>query len=570
MFKAISRRNQLSAIYLLILLFAIVFFELASFTLIIPALSILLESNILENNNIFIFLQNSLEVDLIQFLTLEKVLFSITILITIKVILLLYFEYKIGKVLWQTQMDINTKIYKHFTILSFKEIVDIGYNRMRRLIGTDATLFVTQGLFNYILLIKNILLIFFLFLFLFQIDQKITVSIFLFLSIFIFIFSKLLRGKAILLSKKDRELTQYKHKNINETITGIREVKLFNNEDIVTRLFLENEKKLSKNAILKLIYNKLPRTFLEFFIVLGISIITYVFVSKGNSFVDILPEISIFMLVILRSIPIATDTNNRLLSIKYVKIQIDEIISYLNKIKLSQNSIVINHKIKYDLKENNKLEFKNVSFEYNNSKKIFENLNVEFIDNNIIGIQGDNGSGKSTLVDLIAGFLKPQKGIIEFNNVNIFENLKAWRDNLGYVSQSQFLTNDTIKNNIIFSNDNFIDHERFEEAIELSGVKLILPNMSNGLDTYVGDMGMKLSGGQKQRITIARVFYRNPKIIILDEPTSAQDNKIEKSFMEVLKKIKKDKIIIIISHSKNIHSICDLNFKVENEKLIKF
>ena len=176
---------------------------------------------------------------------------------------------------------------------------------------------------------------------------------------------------------------------------------------------------------------------------------------------------------------------------------------------------------------------------------------------------------KSTLVDLIAGFLKPNNGSIKFNNQDIFKNLKEWRKFIGYVSQTLFLSNDTIKNNITFSDNQEIDNERLERAIIQSGVKDFLHKMSDGINTKVGDLGLKLSGGQKQRITIARVLYRNPKIIIFDEPTSAQDNKIEESFLNMIQKMKSKKMIILISHSKHIHSICDINYRVENNKLIE-
>ena len=237
--------------------------------------------------------------------------------------------------------------------------------------------------------------------------------------------------------------------------------------------------------------------------------------------------------------------------------------------KTKKNYIVKTDGKPYDLSGTKKLVIKNLSFGYLKNKNIFSNLNIEFKENSIIGIQGDNGSGKSTLVDLIAGFLKPKNGSITFNDQEIHENLKDWRKLIGYVSQSQFLTNDTIKNNIIFSKNELINEDKFEDAITKSGVKDFVRTMPDGLYSQIGDLGLKLSGGQKQRIAIARVLYKSPEIIILDEPTSAQDNKIESFFLNVIKELKQKKIIILISHSQNIHSICDENYRVENNNLIK-
>jgi ABC-type multidrug transport system fused ATPase/permease subunit len=568
-FQTMGRRNQISAFYIILISLLIAFLELLSFTLIVPALSFLLDSNISSDHYIIAAFQNVTSFDIMHYMTLGNILIVLTFVITIKLLLLLYFEYKMSRVMWQTQIDINTKIYRHFTVLSLSEIIDTGFNRIRRLIATDATLFVSQGFNNYILLFKNLTITSVLFFFLLQVDTKATITVFLFISIFIIIFNKLVKNRAIYLSKRFRELTQYKHENINNTLNGIREVKLFNNEEMVTRLFDKNERQLSKFSIERSIFNKVPRLLLEFFVVLGIAIFIFLFDEKGYNFLEILPKITLFGLVFLRILPMATGINGNLIAIKYSKVQIDEIIVYLKKLKTNKTFFEADNFKPFEIKKKIDLELKDVEFAYKNSKNIFKNLNIKFEENKLVGIQGDNGSGKSTLVDLIAGFLKPNSGSIKFNNQDIFKNLKEWRKFIGYVSQTQFLSNDTIKNNIIFSDNQEIDNERLERAITQSGVKDFLYSMSDGINTKVGDLGLKLSGGQKQRITIARVLYRNPKIIIFDEPTSAQDNKIEESFLSTIQKMKSNKMIILISHSKHIHSICDINYRVENNKLIK-
>ena len=472
--------------------------------------------------------------------------------------------------MWQIQVDINTKIYRYFTIIPLPEMIKSGMSRVRRLISTDATLFVRQGFYNYILLIKNLILFTALFYFLLQIDIKATIIIFLSASAFVLLFNKIFRNQSIVLSKLFKQLTEFKHNNVNETILGIREIKLFNNEEIVTDIFEKNERKISVADIQKKVINKIPRLLLEFLVVVALAIFIYFFNKESQNIIDILPKVTLLALVLLRVMPVATGINGNLLAIKYSKVPIDDVIERLISLENQELEKANNSNKLFNLKKNQKLELKHMSFSHNKeAKNIFKNLNVEFEENKITGIQGDNGSGKSTLVDLVAGFLKPTSGSILFNEQSIFDNLKEWRKIIGYVSQMHFLKNDTIKNNIVFSGNNKIDQGKLEEVITQSGVKDFLHKMSDGIDTEVGDLGIKLSGGQKQRITIARVLYRNPKIIILDEPTSAQDNKIEKSFLNVIQKIKNEKIIILISHSKFIHSICDINYRVENNTLIK-
>ena len=371
------------------------------------------------------------------------------------------------------------------------------------------------------------------------------------------------------MSIKLREFLQYKQKNVNDTILGIREIKLFNYEDNVVNFFKKNENKLAKIDIQRAIFALLPKLLLELLAVLGLAFFIFFLVASGNDLIEILPKLGLFFLVFLRSLPLSVAINNSLLVIKFSTVQIDEVISQLAELKKKKYIIYNTAGQSFNLSKNKKLILKNVSFGFNKDQNIFSNLNIEFNENKIIGIQGDNGSGKSTLVDLIAGFLKPNIGSIIFNGQDIHSNLKDWRKLIGYVSQSQFLTSDTIKNNITFSQNQEIDEIKFEEAITKSGVKDFVDKISKGFNSQVGDLGLKLSGGQKQRIAIARVLYKSPEIIILDEPTSAQDNKIESYFLNVIKELKLKKIIILISHSPKIHSICDENYRIENNNLVK-
>ena len=567
--KAIGRKNRIAALFILVVSFIIILLELLSFTLIIPAISLLLDNDFLNNNSIFLSFKRVFPFNLDDYLTIPNILKFLVSIILLKSILSLYFNYKLHQVMWQIRVDINSKIYKYFTLVSLSEVINIGFDSIRRLINSDATLFVTQGFYNYILLCKNSILILVLSIFLYQIDATATLIIFLFLGIFILIYSKLIKNTAASLALKFKEFSEFKYKNVNEVINGLREIKLFNNEDMMVNLFKKNELKLSSIDIKKNIFSSIPKILLELLAVSCIAVFVIVLNSRGHNLIDLLPKLSLFFLVFLRTLPIAVGINASLVSIKYAKLQIDEIIKQLSILKYDKELMDIGNSKPFDLTKKKELELKNVSFSYNDSKKIFENVSATFTENNLIGIQGDNGIGKSTLVDLIAGFLKPSSGKVSFNEQDIHKNVKEWRKLIGYVSQSHFLTSDSIKKNIIFSQTKEINNQNFDKAITQSGVKNFLNQTPNGIETEIGDLGLKLSGGQKQRIAIARVLYKDSKVIILDEPTSAQDSKIEDYFLKIIQELKKDKIIIIISHSKFIHSVCDVNYRVDNKNLIR-
>ena len=280
-FKTIGKRNQLSALYIILVSLVIVLLELISFTLIIPAISIPLKSNFVENNSIFIFLNNLLPFDLNSFLSLTNVLTTLVLIVLFKLMFLMYFQYKLRVIMWKVKIDINSLIYKYFTVISLPEIIEAGFANVRRLINSDATLFVTQGFYNYILLCKHFILGIALFLFLLQINAEATLIIFIFLGLFILIYNLLLKKRAVNLAINFREFQAYKYKNVDDTILGIREVKLFNNENLVVDLFKKNENKLAKIDIESSVFNLLPKLLLEFLVILGFSFFIFFFSQYG-------------------------------------------------------------------------------------------------------------------------------------------------------------------------------------------------------------------------------------------------------------------------------------------------
>ncbi len=172
------------------------------------------------------------------------------------------------------------------------------------------------------------------------------------------------------------------------------------------------------------------------------------------------------------------------------------------------------------------------------------------------------------MVDLILGLLKPTTGKILCDGFDINDNVKGWRDNLSYIPQNIYLTDDTIRNNIAFGIDKEdIDDSKIWDALEKAELKSFVENSSNGLDTIIGEHGIRLSGGQRQRIGIARAFYRNTNIIVFDEATSALDYETESNILNHVAKYSTDHTLIIITHRLNTIEICDHIYKIKGGEL---
>ena len=194
------------------------------------------------------------------------------------------------------------------------------------------------------------------------------------------------------------------------------------------------------------------------------------------------------------------------------------------------------------------IKLEGIQFSYND-KRVLSSTSLDVKKGTTIGIVGSSGSGKSTLVDLINGLLKPTKGSISIDGINIEEIIKSWQKSIGYVGQEIYLMDNTIKANIAFgTSEDEIKIDKVYQALEAAQLSSFISELKYGINTRVGERGIQLSGGPKQRIGIARALYHNPSVLIFDEATASLDHETEKQVMNSIYKLKEDKTMIIIAH----------------------
>jgi HlyD family secretion protein len=351
---------------------------------------------------------------------------------------------------------------------------------------------------------------------------------------------------------------------MNESFVGIKEAIIYGNQKKYHDQFLKIGSRYGNSIGKVQFFTNAPRYILEFiaFSIILFFILFLVYSTQTN-FNETLPILAIYIFAGYKLLPIfqsiyigAVYIKNGIPAYDLISKELDESKEYSFKIDNNKNKL-------FTLEDHESMVFKNVSFAYNDdSVKAVKDINIEIKKNSLNFIVGSSGSGKSTMLDLILGLINPKQGEI-FVGKNKLEknNSKYWHQNIGYVGQNIFLLDDTIKNNITFANENEeIDDDRFNKAINVAYVKNFLNNLPDGVDTVVGERGMKLSGGQRQRVAIARAFYQNKSILILDEATASLDGIAEKFIIDQLRNLSKSKTIIMVTHNVKLCRDADMIF----------
>ena len=355
---------------------------------------------------------------------------------------------------------------------------------------------------------------------------------------------------------------------------------------IKSTLVLQREKFLLKE-IIKVAYtkeqvdfkisffSKLPRLYLELLLIFLIFLIILLINTTNNVYGEVFTILTTLSLAIIRLLPSFNNLLISLLNIKSFKISTLHIYNEIHKLSKYTNDNTYLNKTAVSLNENKKninisgdVKFVNLDYKYPATDNyVFKNLNITLKKGHNIAIIGASGVGKTTFVDLILGLLKPTKGCITSNNINILENQEIWRQNLGYIPQEIYLMDDTIKNNILIGlNKKEINQKNLNFSLKNSGVSAFIQKLKYKLNTNVGENGIKISGGQKQRVGIARALYKNPKIIIFDEATNSLDKKNEINIMNDIKKFSKNKTIIFITHKLNNLKFFNTVIEIKDKK----
>lgn len=364
------------------------------------------------------------------------------------------------------------------------------------------------------------------------------------------------------------------YKWIDQSVMGVKEIKIANKENY----FINEYAKCGAgyvNAVQRYnLYNATPRLLIETLAIAGMIFYMMFQLVRGTAVTDIMPQVMALGVAAMRLIPCANRINNHLTSISYFEPFFmgvsDNLQEEIRDESINYDESAYRKKVEVEkLNIEEKIELKDIVYKYPNTEVfIFDHANMEIPIGQAVGIVGTSGAGKTTVVDILLGLLRVQQGQILADGVEVREHYQSWLKNIGYIPQTIFMIDSTIRKNVAFGfADEDIDDEKVWRALKEAQLDEFVKGLPEGLDTSIGERGIRISGGQRQRIGIARALFEDPEVLVLDEATSALDNETEAAIMDSINRLHGKKTLVIIAHRLQTIEKCDMVYRVEHGKV---
>ncbi len=391
--------------------------------------------------------------------------------------------------------------------------------------------------------------------------------------------TKVLKPRLNAIGHKNQQIQSRIAKWRIQSIYGLKDVKVLHREEFFVRNYYESGAIGADVARNYAVFNNLPRLLIETIFMASMLLFIMLYMLRGGNITVLIPQLSAFAVAGIRVMPGTNRINTYLSEIAYSQPCLDYLYENLTaNMKMDVNGSVTGlargggaqaQEVRTHLQD--KIVLDHITYAYPNTEKnIFTDAHMEVKKGQSVGIMGPSGAGKSTVVDILLGLLRVQAGTITCDGANIFDNYADWLSKIGYIPQSIYLIDESIRDNIAFGIDgDKIDDRRIWEVLEEAQLKEFVEELPEGLDTTIGDRGVRISGGQRQRLGIARALYHNPEILVFDEATSALDNDTEKAVMDAINNFHGRKTMVIIAHRLNTIAKCDVIYKVDGEKIVE-
>lgn len=558
-----DRKDKIKLVGLAILMVIGSVLELLAVAVFNPFIEVLMQTSSIEDDSFLKLFFTHIHLNGIeQYLVVLSALIAVIYLV--KNIYLSFLQNVILSFSYTTRMNLATRLLTTYMNEPYTFHLSKNIAEMQRCLQSDTSQF--MSLINSCLqLTVEMVTCLALAAYLFHTSHSITVVIGVLLLLCIGLFFMISKKVSSRLGRQNENYNAKLFQWINQSLGGIKELKILQREEYFIDSYKTNYKKLIWGARVNELIAALPKYIVETVAMVGLVFAIIIKLLFGHGALEtFIPQIAVFAVAAFRLLPSVGRVNAYINSIMYNKASLDMIYDDLKEIDSEPVQEIEWQEKKEKWIFTKGVTVEHVSYHYPDSDvKVLHDISLEIPKGKTVALIGPSGAGKTTLADIILGLLPPVSGVVRMDQHNVYENLRSWREKLGYIPQSIYLSDDTIRNNVAFGiYEAQIDDNAIWKALEKAQLKEFVQGLENGLDTYVGDRGVRLSGGQRQRIGIARALYHDPEILVLDEATSALDSSTEQAVMESIESLQGLKTMIIIAHRLTTIKNADLVYEV--------
>lgn len=552
-------------------------FETLGIGLIIPFVEIVTKPSIIKEHETLHFLYEFLRFPS----TTAFVIFSAVMLLFVFVLknaYLLLFQYAQTKVILNQQAKLSVRLYQSYLTKPYTFHLQRNTADLLRNVSEEVRRVLQGIVMSGFLLFTELLVITCILVLLLTIAPIATIIASILLGGSVFLFFKIFRKKTNELGEKHQAVYGKMIKWINQGLGANKEIKVMGKERFFVNAYTKQSQRNASINRFRLMLEQTPRLFLETVIVSIVIITLLIIIFQGNGTTHIVSTMALFVMAAFRIMPSLNRVMAMMTTIRFSQPALNVVYEDLcanGEEESFASQLVLDSALGFSNKGKrtfmDSIRVTDVSFRYPNQPDYsIKDISLTIPIGQSVAFIGESGSGKTTLVDIILGILQPEKGGILVDGKYIHDIKSLWQQKIGYIPQSIFLSDDSIRANVAFG----IDHEQIDDqavwrALEQAQLKEFIEALPDQLETSVGERGIRLSGGQRQRIGIARALYHNPEILFMDEATSALDHDTEKEIMKAIDGLKGEKTLLIIAHRLTTIENCDQVFKINKGKLVE-
>jgi ATP-binding cassette, subfamily B, bacterial PglK len=561
--SVLNYRQKQKGVLLLFVIFIATILETVGIGLIIPFLALIIDPNVIEKYSEF----TGIVIDSSKFSHNFIIMIATSTMAMVYILKAIYLTYKSkaqASYVYKLQADLSNRLFSGYIYKPYTFHLQVNSSKLIHNIVDEVRWFINVVI-SCLILLSEVLVLVGLVVLMFIVNIQVALGITLLFGVFSLVTYIYYKEKLRSLGRKREKEEGLQHLHLQQGFGGIKEIKLFGSENNFISQF-----RLPTNNLITIytrhqVASDMPRVWLESFVVIIFFILVAILIVQSDNVYEVIPVIGVFAAIAIRVMPSISRIIFNIQELKFfgptIELICDELSNMKDRTQIKEKSI--------DFNFNKEIILNNIFYSYPKSNiQILHNISVKIHKNSLVGVVGLSGAGKSTLTDIILGMIKPDQGIVKVDGVDIHSNIRVWQNHIGYIPQTVYLTDDSIKSNIAFGvNIDDIDNILLQQAIISAQLETFVSSLPDGMETLVGEYGSRISGGQRQRIGIARALYNNPDVLVMDEATSALDMTTEKQLMKVIKDISQSKTVVFVTHRESIINYCDKVLMLENGNL---